>query len=30
MEEMNVNIDQASQSTKRDELKYSIESVPQV
>ena len=28
MEEMNVNMDQASQSTKRDELKYSIESVP--
>ena len=28
MKEMNVNMDQASQSTKRDELKYSIESVP--
>ena len=28
MEEMNVNMDQASQSSKRNELKYSIEAVP--
>ena len=30
MEEMNVNMDQVSQSTKRDELKYSIESKPPI